>query len=251
MASLLVVEDEPHIASGLRFNFEADGHAVEVVHTGEAAVQLVDERPDSIDCVILDVMLPGMDGFAAAAALRARGWFTPILMLTARGRSEDVLRGFEAGVDDYVPKPFELSILVARVNALVRRHAWQRAARDADRRRTGEGPDQFAFAGKTVDFDAQELRVAGRTHPLTLMETNLLRYLVTREGQAVSRKNILEDVWNLREDTDTRAIDHFIARLRKYIEDEPARPRHVQTVRSVGYRFVAAPPARPADPNRE
>jgi DNA-binding response OmpR family regulator len=153
-----------------------------------------------------------------------------------------VLRGFEAGVDDYVPKPFDLAILVARVNALVRRHAWHRAARSADRSRgAGEVPDQFSFGGKTVDFEAQELRVGGRTHPLTLMEANLLRYLVRREGQAVSRKNILEDVWNLREDTDTRAIDHFIARLRKYVEDEPSRPRHVQTVRGVGYRFVSAP----------
>jgi DNA-binding response OmpR family regulator len=247
MASLLVVEDEPHIASGLRFNLEGDGHAVEVVDSGEAAVRLIAERPDAIDCVILDVMLPGMDGFAAASALRARGWFTPILMLTARNRAEDVLRGFEAGVDDYVPKPFDLSILVARVNALLRRHAWHRQARAADRTRaTGVVPDQFSFSGKTVDFDAQELRVPGHTHPLTLMETNLLRYLVTREGQAVSRKNILEDVWNLREDTDTRAIDHFIARLRKYIEQEPSRPRHVQTVRGVGYRFVSAPDPRPA-----
>jgi DNA-binding response OmpR family regulator len=242
MASLLVVEDEPHIASGLRFNLEGDGHTVQVVDTGEAAVRLIEERPDAVDCVILDVMLPGMDGFTAAAALRARGWFAPILMLTARNRAEDVLRGFEAGVDDYVPKPFDLAILVARVNALVRRHAWHRAARPADRgRAAGEAPDQFSFGGKTVDFEAQELRVGGRTHPLTLMEANLLRYLVKREGAAVSRKNILEDVWNLREDTDTRAIDHFIARLRKYIESNTARPRHVVTVRGVGYRFLSSP----------
>jgi len=241
MASLLVVEDEPHIASGLRFNLEAEGHDVRVAETGEAALEAIAERPGRIDCVILDVMLPGMDGFAVATALRARGWIAPILMLTARGRAEDVLRGFEAGADDYLPKPFELSILVARVSALLRRHAWIEQARATETAGAPPAPGAFTFADKTVDFDAQELRVDGRSHPLTLMEANLLRYLVQHDGQTVSRKRMLEDVWNLREDTDTRAIDHFIARLRKYIEDEPARPKHLLTVRGVGYRFVSRP----------
>jgi len=239
MSSLLIVEDEPHIASGLRFNLEAEGHDVTIVDTGEAALAAIDERPDAIDCVVLDVMLPGMDGFAAASALRARGWLAPILMLTARGRAEDVLRGFEAGADDYLPKPFDLAILVARVSALLRRHVWHKRARAAEAGAAPAAPETFTFADKTVDFEAQELRVDGRTHPLTLMETNLLRYLVQHDGQTVSRKRMLEDVWNLREDTDTRAIDHFIARLRKYIEEEPARPRHLLTVRGVGYRFVS------------
>ncbi|MEO8483704.1 MAG: response regulator transcription factor [Acidobacteriota bacterium] len=232
MSSLLVVEDEPHIASGLRFNLETEGHTVRIVDSGEAAIEAMAEVSAPIDCIVLDVMLPGIDGFAVASRLRTSGCATPILMLTARGRAEDVLRGFEAGADDYLPKPFDLAILVARVNALVRRHTWQRQV------------DQFTFAGRVVDFDAQELRVGDRTVHLTLMEINLLRYLVEREGQIVSRKSILEDVWNLREDTDTRAIDHFIARLRKYIEDEPSRPRHVLTARGVGYRFVAAPLGR-------
>lgn len=236
MATLLVVEDEPHIASGLRFNLEAEGHDVRVVDTGEAALREIKERPAGIDCLILDVMLPGIDGFTVAAAARAGGWFAPILMLTARGRASDVLQGFEAGADDYLPKPFELSILVARVNALLRRHAWQVSRAEAP---TPAAPDVFEFAGRVVDFDAQELRRGADTHHLTLMETHLLRYLVRREGQAVSRKNMLEDVWNLREDTDTRAIDHFIARLRKYIEDVPAKPKHVMTIRGVGYKFVA------------
>ena len=227
MSSLLVVEDEPHIASGLRFNLEAEGHTVRVVDTGEAAIAEVAAPAAPIDCIVLDVMLPGIDGFSVASQLRTSGCATPILMLTARGRAEDVLRGFEAGADDYLPKPFDLAILVARVNALVRRHARHRRA------------EPFSFAGRVVDFDAQNLRVGERTFHLTLMETNLLRYLIEREGQIVSRKSILEDVWNLREDTDTRAIDHFIARLRKYIEDEPSRPRHVLTARGVGYRFVA------------
>ena len=186
------------------------------------------------DLIVLDLMLPVIEGLEVCRQLRSgtRTREVPILMLTARARAEDVLRGFEAGADDYLPKPFDLAIPVARVNALVRRHAWHLHPRPAD---------LFSFPGRVVDFEAQELRVGDRTFHLTLMETNLLRYLVEREGQIVSRKSILENVWNVREDTDTRAIDHFIVRLRKYIEDEPSRPRHVLTARGVGYRFVAVP----------
>jgi len=241
MSRLLIVEDEAHIASGLRYNLEADGHDIILTETGEAALDAVAANPSKIDLVVLDVMLPGMDGFTVASRMRGHGWLTPILMLTARGRAEDVLRGFEAGADDYLPKPFELSILLARINALLRRHAWHKSARGASPPSTASGPDVFRFADKTVDFDAQELQVRGKKYPLTLMEANLLRYLIQHEGKAVSRKSMLEDVWNLREDTDTRAIDHFIARLRKYIEKEPGRPRHLLTVRSVGYKFIASP----------
>jgi DNA-binding response OmpR family regulator len=244
MSRLLIVEDEAHIASGLRFNLEADGHHVTLKDNGEAALEEMAAHPSVVDLVVLDVMLPGIDGYTVASRMRARGWLTPILMLTARGRAEDVLRGFEAGADDYLPKPFELSILLARINALLRRHAWHVAARDANHAASAPASaarDVFRFAGKVVNFDAQELQVGTRKYPLTLMEMNLLRYLVQHEGKAVSRKNMLEDVWNLRDDTDTRAIDHFIARLRKYIEKEPARPRHVLTIRGVGYKFVATP----------
>jgi DNA-binding response OmpR family regulator len=242
MSKLLIVEDEAHIASGLRYNLEADGHDVTIQDNGEAALAELEVDPSRVDLVVLDVMLPGIDGFTVAARMRAKGWLTPILMLTARGRAEDVLRGFEAGADDYLPKPFELSILVARINALLRRHSWHiEGRRQTHAVPAAEPSDIFRFADKVVDFDAQELQVGAKTYPLTLMEANLLRYLVQHEGKAISRKDMLEDVWNLREDTDTRAIDHFIARLRKYIEKVPARPRHVLTVRSVGYKFVANP----------
>ena len=241
MSNLLVVEDEPHIASGLRFNLEAEGHAVTVVESGEAAIEAVADRLRATDCVVLDVMLPGIDGFEVAARLRATGCITPILMLTARGRAEDVLRGFEAGADDYLPKPFDLAILIARVNALLRRHAWHAGPATAPAPSESGHTPTFHYAGRAIDLDAQEIRVGDRTHHLTLMEANLLRYLMAREGQIVSRRNILEDVWNLREDTDTRAIDHFIGRLRKYLEVEPSRPRHLLTARGVGYRFVAEP----------
>lgn len=231
MQRVLIVEDEQNLAQGLRFNLEAEGYGVDVVDTGEAAVERLLGSPDvRFDLVVLDVMLPGKDGFAVVADLRQAKNFVPVLMLTARNRPEDVLKGFAAGADDYLPKPTELAILIARIGGLLRRTQWLRPPQD-----------RFTFAGKTIDFDTLELRVKDRTLPLTLMEANLLRYLVGHEGKAVSRKAMLEDVWGVREDTDTRAIDNFIVRLRRYIEREPSRPAHLLTVRGVGYRFIAEP----------
>jgi len=228
---VLVVEDEQHLAEGLRFNLEAEGYEAEVVDTGEAALgRLLDGEANAFDLVVLDVMLPGKDGFAVVTELREAKQFVPVLMLTARGRPEDVLKGFAAGADDYLPKPTELAILLARIGGLLRRSRWIRRARD-----------QYSFASKMIDFDSLELRVGDRTLQLTLMEANLLRYLISHEGQAVSRKAMLEEVWSVREDTDTRAIDNFIVRLRRYIEKEPAHPAHLLTVRGVGYKFVAEP----------
>ena len=188
------------------------------------------------DVVILDVMLPGKDGFAVAAELRGAGHFVPILMLTARGSAEDVLRGFEAGADDYLPKPFELSILLARIRGLLRRHRWNEQETPE-----ASAPEVYTFAGRTIDFTAMEVRSGDKSYHLTVMECDLLRYLVRNAGQPVSRKAILQDVWDLHEGVDTRAIDNFIVRLRRYIEDRPASPEFLQTVRGVGYRFVAEP----------
>jgi two-component system, OmpR family, alkaline phosphatase synthesis response regulator PhoP len=228
---VLIVEDEPHLAEGLRFNLVAEGFEAEVVESGERALErLVGSNGVPFDLVVLDVMLPGKDGFEVVSELRAQKQFVPVLMLTARGRPEDVLKGFAAGADDYLPKPTELAILLARIGGLLRRSEWLRPTHD-----------HYSFAGKTIDFDSLELRVGDRTLPLTLMEANLLRYLVTHEGRAVSRKSMLEDVWGVREDTDTRAIDNFIVRLRRHIEKEPGRPTHLLTVRGVGYKFVANP----------
>ncbi len=236
MIRVLVVEDEQHLADGLRFNLEAEGYAVEVVETGEAALELLLAKGTAFDVVVLDVMLPGIDGFAVISAMRQAGQFVPTLMLTARGLAEDVLRGFAAGADDYLSKPFDLAILLARIKGLLRRGDWGRAAR------TPSAPqDSFTFADKTVHFGQLELRVRDQVFPLTLMETNLLRYLIQHEGKTVSRKAMLEEVWGLREDTDTRAIDNFMVRLRRYIEDDPKNPRHLLTVRALGYRFVANP----------
>jgi two-component system, OmpR family, alkaline phosphatase synthesis response regulator PhoP len=241
MSRILVVEDEQHLADGLRFNLEAEGHDTEVIETGELALERLRGADEPVDLVVLDVMLPGISGFDVVSTLRQAGVYVPVLILTARGRAEDVVKGFEAGADDYLPKPFDLSVLIARITALMRRHAWGRHRPDLAAPPPSNGPDRYAFSGREIDFAALELRRDGRQVPLTLMEANLLRFLVQREGQIVSRKEILEQVWGVREDTDTRAIDNFIVRLRRYLEDDPARPRHLQTIRSVGYRFVASP----------
>jgi DNA-binding response OmpR family regulator len=248
MSRVLVVEDEDHLAQGLRFNLEAEGYSAEVVRDGETATQRLLERKENFDAVVLDIMLPGKDGFSVVSELRAASNYVPVLMLTARGRPEDVLKGFASGADDYLSKPFDLVILLARLQGLLRRSQWVRALRSPEKRSGGvvdqrEAGDfgTFSFQGKTIDFGALELRTGGNTVHLTLMESDLLRHLVRSDGRVVSRKQILEEVWDLHEDTDTRAIDNFIVRLRRYIEDDPAEPRHLLTVRGVGYRFLANP----------
>ena len=241
MSAVLVVEDESHLAEGLRFNLEAEGFKVDTVSNGETAISLLLKEECPYDVVVLDVMLPGKDGFAVASELRASGQFVPVLILTALGRPEEVLRGFESGADDYLPKPFNLAVFMARLNALLRRREWfERRATDSRAKNglTQDNEEVFTFDGKTIDLSSLELRTPQQTVRLTLMEAELLRYLIKQQGKVISRKAILEDVWGLREDTDTRAIDNFIVRLRRYIEDEPSRPRHLLTVRGVGYRFV-------------
>ncbi len=237
MSRILIVEDERHLADGLRFNLEAESHLAEVVESGEAALVRLSEEP-AIEAVVLDVMLPGIDGFAVATELRKRGQFVPVLMLTARGAPQDVLRGFAAGADDYLPKPFDLDILIARVHGLLRRSAWVQSASAMAPAEHPALPDVYAFANRTIDFDRLEVHHGNARLQLTVMEAKLLKYLIQHEDRIVSRKSILEDVWAVHEDTDTRAIDNFIVRLRRYLEDDPTSPRHVLTVRGIGYRFV-------------
>jgi DNA-binding response OmpR family regulator len=255
MTRILIVEDEQHLADGLRFNLEAEGYVVDVASDGETALELLNQSQEPFDAVVLDIMLPGIDGFDVATSLRSAGEFVPIMMLTARGRPEDVLKGFESGADDYLPKPFELSILVARMNGLIRRMHWQQMRQNSvadstqatlETNHPQSESDEvsasiFKFADKTIDFDSLELKTPERTVHLTLMETDLLRYLVLHAGRVVSRKAILEDVWNLKDDTDTRAIDNFVVRLRRYIELDPSSPRYLTTVRGVGYKFIPEP----------
>jgi DNA-binding response OmpR family regulator len=247
MSRILVVEDESHIAQGLRFNLEAEGHAVEVTEHGEDALKRLLQKREHFDLLVLDVMLPGKDGFAVASELRRAHQYIPLLMLTARGRPEDVLRGFECGADDYLPKPFNLDILVARIASLLRRKNWMHSANPSSEAGAASAavppiePEVFSFGGKTLDFQRLQLRAPGQVFQLTLMESELLRYLIRNSGRPVSRKEILEKVWDLHEDTDTRAIDNFIVRLRRYIEDDSSNPRHLLTVRGLGYQFVLEP----------
>jgi len=250
MSRVLVVEDEAHLAQGLRFNLQAEGYSAEVVGDGEAATERLLDKKENFDAIVLDIMLPGKDGFRVVSELRAARNYVPVLMLTARSRPEDVLKGFAAGADDYLPKPFDLSILLARLQGLLRRSQWMRsgqasgkldAAQEVSDPGTVSDFGTFSFSGKTIDFGVLELRTADNVIHLTLMESELLRHLVRNDGRVVSRKQILEEVWGLHEDTDTRAIDNFMVRLRRYIEDDPAQPRHLLTVRGVVYRFLANP----------
>ena len=230
--NILIVEDEEHLAVGLKFNLEAEGYETVIAGDGETGLELL--AAGAFDAVVLDVMLPGINGFEVAAAMRERSDYTPILMLTARGRPEDVLNGFGAGADDYLPKPFDLEIFLARLNGLLRRREWLKNESEP-----AAELETLHINGREIDLVNLELRSEGQSVRLTLMEVNLLRYLIANEGRPVSRKSILEDVWNLQEDTDTRAIDNFIVRLRKLLEDSPNDPKILQTVRGIGYRYVA------------
>jgi DNA-binding response OmpR family regulator len=239
MSRILVVEDESHIAQGLRFNLEAEGHEVVVTESGEEGLQRLLRKREPFDLLVLDVMLPGKDGFRVAAELRRARNYIPLLMLTARGRPEDVLQGFESGADDYLPKPFNLDILIARVASLLRRKYWLQRATPVETGGPDISPDAdtVQFNGTIVDFQKLQVHARNQVFQLTLMESELLRYLIRNGGRPVSRKEILENVWDLHEDTDTRAIDNFIVRLRRYLEDQPTQPRHLLTIRGLGYQF--------------
>jgi two-component system, OmpR family, alkaline phosphatase synthesis response regulator PhoP len=235
MASrILIVEDEESLARGMRFNLDLDGYEVEVVDDGLVALKTLTPPNPSFDLVILDVMLPGMDGFAVAASLRAAGNFTPILMLTAKSLPEDVVQGLEAGADDYLSKPFELAVLLARVKGLLRRRDWAR----------GGGSDDLATAQvgeAAIDFQNFEVVARGETFRLTLLEAMLLKLLVQNAGRVVTKGEILQKVWNVTPDTETRAVDNFIVRLRRYLEDNPRTPKHLHTIRGTGYRLDLVP----------
>lgn len=237
LLTIVIVEDEEHLAQGLRFNLEAEGYRVLVFSDGESAMATLLQSDPLIAAVVLDVMLPGRDGFSVVSELREKQNYTPVLLLTARSRPEDIVAGFAAGADDYLAKPFDLAILLARLNGLLRRTSWQRDQTAAPKSDT-EKPGSFEFAGRSIDFAALRLTTPDKTISLTVMEAELLRYLVRHQGEIISRKQLLEEVWHVREDTDTRAIDNFMVRLRRYIEDDPGKPVHLETVRGVGYRFL-------------
>jgi DNA-binding response OmpR family regulator len=263
---IAIVEDEEHLAQGLLFNLQAEGYRAHHESDGNAALAWLLNTPEPPAAVLLDVMLPGRDGFSIVRALRDARRFVPVLLLTARGRTEDILEGFSAGADDYLAKPFDLNVLLARLAGLLRRVHWS-AAGEAPPEPPGQPQPQsvFTLGDRTIDLEALEIRGPAATElpgpageatevpgepsgpagvttiHLTLMEADLLRYLLERPGKIVARKELLENVWRVHEDTDTRAIDNFIVRLRRYLEPDPAHPAHFLTVRGVGYRFVPEP----------
>ncbi len=246
---IAVIEDEEHLAQGLLFNLNAEGYRTHHEGDGNRALEWLLQSSEQPAAVLLDVMLPGRDGFSIVRALREAGRYTPVLLLTARGRTEDVVEGFAAGADDYLAKPFDLNVLLARLAALLRRMHWQstRPATDEKDAPPEDARTLFTIAGRTIDFEALELHTPGRdgdpakTVRLTLMEADLLRYLLDHPNRTIARKELLEKVWRVQENTDTRPIDNFIVRLRRYLEPEPAKPVHLLTVRGIGYRFVPEP----------
>lgn len=237
MPRVLLVEDEEHLAAGIRYNLELDGYEVEAIGDGLRALERLTPSPDgsggaapAVDLVVLDVMLPGLDGFEIVRRMRHAGNHAPVLMLTAKGLAEDVVFGLEAGADDYLPKPFDLPVLLARVKGLLRRRDWARGA--------GEGPQTARVGSAEVDFSSFELRRGTEIVRLTLLEAMLLKLLVQRRGQVVTKAEILERVWNLSPDTETRAVDNFVMRLRRYLEGDARTSRLLHTVRGVGYRLA-------------
>jgi DNA-binding response OmpR family regulator len=228
---ILVVEDEEHLAEGLRFNFEAEGYEVAIAADGLLAVEALTAPERDIDLVILDLMLPGLSGFEVLRRARASGDFVPVLILTAKDAIEDRVRGLEEGADDYLAKPFRLDELLARTRGLLRRRRWDGVA-------DGAPPGPVAIGASTLHFDRFELATPGGVVNLTTREMGLLRALVDRGGEAISRGELLESVWGLRPDTQTRVVDSFVVRLRRYLEPDPSRPRHLLLVRGHGYRLV-------------
>ena len=233
---ILVVEDEEHLATGIKYNLVAEGYRVTIVGDGPSALQILKESPDSVDLVILDLMLPGMSGYAVCEALRAFNMDTPVLILTARTLTEDRTRGFDVGANQYLTKPFDLDEFISRVKNLLTFHN-----RDLRRLKQAGKVSSFEFADADINFESFEVTVRKEPVRLTQLEMTLLRYFVENEGRVIPRRELLENVWGMPGTLNTRAPDQFIRRLRKTFEPDPAQPRHFLTIRDAGYRFVAKP----------
>jgi len=241
MPHILVVEDEQHLAFGIKFNLEAEGYTVTVADDGPAALERLVEAA-AIDLVVLDIMLPGMSGYAVCEALRGRGDTLPVVMLTARTLVEDRIRGFDAGADVYLQKPFDLEELLSVIRSLLSRRG--RDDRPADPTAAPETAT-VRFGSAAVDFDTWEATCRGVPVKLTNLEMKLLKYLVQHEGKVVSRDELLTKVWGMSRPPATRTVDTFMLNLRKTFEDDPSRPVHFVSVRGTGYKFVSGPRASP------
>lgn len=233
---VLLVEDDASLAAGIAENLRAEGYETQVLHDGPAAVECV--KTQDFDLLVLDVMLPGCDGFEVCRALRRAGRTTPVMFLTARGDPEDRVRGLEAGGDDYLTKPFHLKEFLLRIRAILRRWAWYRGADDADEA-------VLRFGGNEVNFGRfRATSWDSMVHDLTEKEAMILKALAEADGRVISRDELVERVWGYDIYPSTRTVDNFILRLRKRFERDPANPRHFQSVRGVGYRFDAGSEGR-------
>jgi two-component system OmpR family response regulator len=234
---ILVVEDEAHLATGIKYNLDAEGYRVTIVGDGPSALKLIEENPNDVDLVILDLMLPGMSGYAVCESLRAADADLPVLILSARTLAEDRARGFDVGANQYLTKPFDLAEFLSRVRNLLSLHG-----RSVRRRWARSGRvTSVSFGHAQVNFETFQVTVSGEPVQMTQLEMSLLRYFVENEGRVVPRQELLENVWNLPGNLNTRAPDQFIRRLRKIFEPDPSEPRHFLTIRDAGYRFVAQP----------
>lgn len=238
-SKILVVDDESHIAFGVKFNLEAEGFQVYIAEDGPSALKMIEDSDNQFELMILDLMLPGMSGYSVCRQLREAGNDLPILMLSARSLAEDRTQGFNVGTNQYLTKPFDLEELISRVNNLLTLGK----ARENSKEKPLGRLKRYEFAGATIDFEAYEARVHHKTVRLTALQLKLLEYFIENEGRVVTRQELLENVWNLPGFMNTRAPDQFLRQLRKTFEAEPSHPRHFLTVRDVGYRFVPDPKA--------
>lgn len=240
---ILVVEDETHLAQGLKYNLEAEGYKVSLVDTGTTAMKLLENSPNAYDLIILDLMLPGVSGYTICEKLRCIDQALPVLILSARSLAEDRARGFDVGANQYLTKPFDLDELLARVRNLLRLHPKNDVSTKT--KPLNNKVTEIQFGRASVNFETYQVTVDGRDIKLTHKELSLLRYFVENQGRVISRQELLTEVWDVSGEMQTRSVDQFLLRLRKTFEADPANPKHFLTIRDAGYRFIA----NPADPS--
>ncbi len=238
MPHILLVEDENHLAIGIKYNLTSEGFIVTAVADGHEALAVLDQHSPDVDLVILDLMLPGMSGYTVCETLRARGSLVPVVMLTARTLVEDRIRGFDAGADVYLQKPFDLDELLSVIRSLLSRRG---NGSDAPSRTD----NSFGFGDVQVNFDTWEVSRHDQPVRLTALEMKLLRYLIEHEGVVVSRAELLKNVWGMERAPATRTVDTFMLNLRRAFEENPSKPQHFLSIRGAGYRFVSEPEAEP------